>query len=125
MHEAFTALGQEVFKAAFPEQFARLFDHVSATVELRGAHQAKLRLSLATPLMSLVRARMCVACQLWPSGQCRMYETDVVSWDSEVCQELRMALPLLIIAGGLLCWLRNRGRWLRCERSQKSFHHQV
>lgn len=117
---------QEVFKQGFPEQFGRLFDHVGATVELRGAHQAKLRLSLATPLMSLVRARMCLTCQVSPNGQCRMYEVDVVSWDSEVCSELRLAVPLAILLSGLLCWFRHRGRWLRyCERNPKSFQHQV
>eukprot|EP00913_Durusdinium_trenchii_P009383 g8818.t2 len=92
---------QEVFRKRFPEQFKVLYDHIEVSADLRGVHHFRKRLQQESFLQAL-RAISCFRCKvlLHTDDECNF-----VQWDNEMCQELRMCLPWLIVVVGLLLWM--------------------
>ena len=77
---------QDAFKTRYPKQFEVLFDRVEISVDLRGAHGHHGRLDQQRSLQ-IIRSGMCFLCKILQSdnAECRY-----VTWDNEMCQELRL-----------------------------------
>ena len=96
------SLIQDVFRKRFPQEFEVLYDRVEVSADLRGAHHftSKIRQGM---FFQFLRVVTCLRCKVLLQSD---RECSFVQWDNEMCQELRMCLPLLIVISGLLLFRR-------------------